>query len=222
MDVLSTVVLQLGSTAAAVFSAFLMLLLATTLHAPCVLCILSAAISTCLFAVTWNANIVPDRTAAVAYSASCAVLTSGFALGVYLLASGAPQMAGASVEESLPFRPPAIETSSSPEALRLSQRLGAQQARMFGAYWCSHCLDQKEAIGKEAMSHLPYVECAKDGADSQFPLCRQLDVPGYPTWEIGGRLFPGEKSVNELARLLDDKAYASSKQYVPGQPKQKS
>ena len=26
-------------------------------------------------------------------------------------------------------------------------------------------------------------------------------VPGFPTWEIKGELFPGEKSVEELAKI---------------------
>lgn len=26
-------------------------------------------------------------------------------------------------------------------------------------------------------------------------------VPGFPTWEIKGELFPGEKSIEELAKI---------------------
>lgn len=222
LERLSTTVLQLGSTAAAVFSALLMLLLATTIHAPCMLCILSASISAILFAVTWNSHLMADRAAAQAYSALSAAATSAFAVGAFVLVSSTagPSTAGAESGETL-YLPPLIEARSSPEALKLAGRLREQHARMFGAYWCSHCFDQKEALGKEAFSQLSYVECAKEGANNQFALCRKLDVPGYPTWQIDGRLFPGEKSIDELARLLDDPAYAKEKEYVPGQKSQK-
>jgi uncharacterized membrane protein len=221
---LTTAILQVGTTAAAVFSTFLMLLLATTIHEPCVLCILSATISVCSFAVAWNSHIVPDRTKAAVMSAASAAVTSALALGVFALVSttAGPETAiatGGANQGEGPFLPPSIETHSSPAALKLATRLRGLNARMFGAFWCSHCFDQKEALGIEAVRQLPYVECAKDGANSQFKLCRQLDVPGYPTWEIGGHLYPGEKSIDDLARLLDDGAYAKAKEYTPGQKK---
>ena len=31
-----------------------------------------------------------------------------------------------------------------------------------------------------------------------------LQLKGYPTWEIRGQQFPGEKSLEELERVLDD------------------
>lgn len=75
---------------------------------------------------------------------------------------------------------------------------------MFGAYWCSHCFNQKQELGKEAYEKglVNYVECAKDGVNSEFLFCRQMNIPGYPTWEIDGQLYPGEKTVEELEKLL--------------------
>ena len=29
-------------------------------------------------------------------------------------------------------------------------------------------------------------------------------VPGYPTWEINGNLYPGEKSISEINELVSD------------------
>jgi uncharacterized membrane protein len=219
-DGLSEAVLQLGSTAAAVFSALLMILLATTIHAPCLLCIASATISASLFAVAWNGRVVADRGSAATLSAASAAVTLAMALGAFTLISSSSASALASAaDETGPFLPPAVETHSSPAARALSQRLRAADARMFGAYWCSHCFDQKQALGIEALARLPYVECARDGANTQAQLCRQLDVPGYPTWQIGGRLYAGEKSIEDLARLLDDPVFAKEKEYVPGQKK---
>ena len=64
---------------------------------------------------------------------------------------------------------------------------------MYGAFWCSHCYDQKQTLGAEAMRSIPYIECAKDGANSQRKLCQEKEIPGYPTWEINGKLHPGEQ-----------------------------
>ena len=75
---------------------------------------------------------------------------------------------------------------------------------MYGAYWCSHCNNQKQEFGMEATKLLTYVECDKDGANSQNSLCREKKIPGYPTWEIGGKLYPGEKDLEELESILDE------------------
>jgi hypothetical protein len=34
---------------------------------------------------------------------------------------------------------------------------------MYGAFWCSHCYDQKQEFGREAMAEFPYVECFPEG-----------------------------------------------------------
>jgi len=100
--------------------------------------------------------------------------------------------------------PPRITTKSSPAALALASDLNSLDARMFGAFWCSHCFDQKQALGKEAMQTVPYIECDREGYKNQRDVCKEREVPGYPTWEIGGKLFPGEKSVEELREVVDD------------------
>ena len=82
-------------------------------------------------------------------------------------------------------------------------------AKMYGAYWCSHCFDQKEVFGKQVFNkdesskfNIEYVECAKDGSNSQTKLCKSKEVPGYPTWEIKGKLYPGEQELDELEDLV--------------------
>ena len=72
---------------------------------------------------------------------------------------------------------------------------------MYGAYWCSHCFGQKDAFGKQGAALINYVECAEDGFASQRPLCRAKEIRGYPTWEIAGEFYGGEKSLEELAEL---------------------
>jgi hypothetical protein len=52
-------------------------------------------------------------------------------------------------------------------------------AIFYGASWCSHCKDQKEAFGTSAHL-LPYVECAT--ATGQTQICEEKKITGYPTW----------------------------------------
>lgn len=100
--------------------------------------------------------------------------------------------------------PPSITTTSSPAALALAADLKSLDSRMFGAFWCSHCYDQKQALGYEAMQTVPYVECDREGYNNRRELCKERELPGYPTWEIGGKLFPGERSLDELREIVDD------------------
>lgn len=100
--------------------------------------------------------------------------------------------------------PPPITTKSSQKALALASDLSNLNSKMYGAFWCSHCYDQKQSLGLQAMQSIPYVECDREGYNNQRDLCRSRDVPGYPTWEIGGELFPGERSLDELREIVDD------------------
>ncbi len=54
-----------------------------------------------------------------------------------------------------------ISTVATPGARALAAHLGRVGAQMYGAFWCSHCAEQKEAFGKGAP--LPYVECFPEG-----------------------------------------------------------
>ena len=86
--------------------------------------------------------------------------------------------------------------------MKLATQLQTLDAKMYGAYWCSHCYDQKETLGKQAFSKIQYVECSADGKDSQTKLCKARKVPGYPTWEIAGELYPGEQDLEELEGVV--------------------
>ncbi|MEO1069135.1 MAG: protein disulfide isomerase family protein [Cyanobacteria bacterium J06638_6] len=111
----------------------------------------------------------------------------GLALGAMVLLGCSPQDLGNASGTS------AYETS-------LAEHLTSTGSLMYGAYWCPHCADQK-AIFNNAANLLPYVECAADGENAQPELCQQRGIQGYPTWEIGGQLYPGVRSLEELATL---------------------
>jgi len=104
------------------------------------------------------------------------------------------------VEKNVP--PPPITSSSSDRALKIGEDMKELNTRFFGAYWCSHCYDQKQRLGKEAMANVEYIECSKEGLNSQNALCKERGVPGYPTWEIGGKLYPGEMYLDELEEII--------------------
>ena len=90
--------------------------------------------------------------------------------------------------------------------MEVARKLEAKNGRFFGAYWCSHCLNQKETLGKEAMQLVPYVECDADGFNSKRSMCQENGIKGYPTWQVDGQLFPGERSLDELEELLRGEA----------------
>jgi uncharacterized membrane protein len=100
--------------------------------------------------------------------------------------------------------PPVITTESSTAAMQLAKDLQKLDTTFYGAFWCSHCHDQKQAFGKQAMQQIPYVECSKEGINSQAALCKEKKIPGYPTWEISGKLYPGEKALDEIRDIVVD------------------
>ncbi|PSN13267.1 hypothetical protein C7293_16720 [filamentous cyanobacterium CCT1] len=95
---------------------------------------------------------------------------------------------------------PATTDGASSYEAQLAEHLATTGGVMYGAYWCPHCADQK-AMFKESAEQLPYVECAADGDRPQPELCQQKGIEGYPTWEISGQLYPGVRSLDELADL---------------------
>jgi hypothetical protein len=94
-----------------------------------------------------------------------------------------------------------VETVSGAAEVAFAEHLAAQGAVFYGAYWCSHCQRQKSYFGAVAAAKLPYVECAKDAANSQRELCRTKDIKVFPTWIINGKSVPGAKSLKDLAAL---------------------
>ena len=199
----------------ATFSLYLMFVLQFVLHASCPYCYLSAALSLGLATLSWQSRLVANKTKAfILSSSSCAVTALASALMFYFttsfmapaMASTAPaaQFLAAEAEANSPKAPPTITKSSSPRALQLASRIERLGGKMYGAYWCSHCYNQKQELGKEAFEKIPYIECDKSGANSKNSMCKANKIPGYPTWELAGQFYPGEKSIQELEELVAD------------------
>lgn len=62
--------------------------------------------------------------------------------------------------------------------------LATRQARMYGLYWCPHCLEQKEMFGA-AFRYVPYTECAIKGLKELAPACKVAGVTLFPSWQFG-------------------------------------
>lgn len=72
-------------------------------------------------------------------------------------------------------------------------------AKMFGAYWCSHCQNQKEKFGED-WQYIEYIECSLPGGNAQTQECIEEGITGYPTWEFGdGSREGGELSFAKLS-----------------------
>jgi hypothetical protein len=56
-----------------------------------------------------------------------------------------------------------------------------KQAKMYGAYWCPHCQDQKEKFGS-AFEFAPYVECGIKGSQGIAQVCTEAGIKRFPTW----------------------------------------
>src|SRR3989344_2622215 len=75
-----------------------------------------------------------------------------------------------------------------------AQCLASKEVTMYGAYWCSHCQNEKKAFGS-SFQYVPYVECTE-----QTALCTQKNVRGFPTWIFpDSRRFEGEMGITRLS-----------------------
>ena len=62
--------------------------------------------------------------------------------------------------------------------------LSQRGAKMYGAWWCPHCMEQKEKFAA-SFQYVPYVECGIKGQTSgQSQACKDENVHHYPTWQF--------------------------------------
>ena len=179
----SNFLLFMVSSSTFVFSGYLMYLLASGSIGGkpqvCIYCISSAVTMTTIWLLTIFGNAWKDVGQLFFTGAIVAIITLTGTLGVY-----ASQGKLAAKQNTF--------------AGRLAQHLTETNAKMYGAYWCPHCMEQKQWFG-EAKQFIPYVECDPKGENPQTALCIQKGVKGYPTWEIGGKMIAGEQTLDELA-----------------------
>jgi len=78
--------------------------------------------------------------------------------------------------------------------------LGTKGAKMYGAYWCPHCADQKEMFGS-SFDYAPYVECGIKGSRAIVQACQDANIKRYPTWVFAdGSRVEGEHPLDFLSQ----------------------
>lgn len=76
-----------------------------------------------------------------------------------------------------------------------AQCLADKKVTMYGAYWCTHCQNQKAAFG-DSFKFVSYVECTEETQK-----CIDAGVQGYPTWIFSdGHKLEGEQSLEKLSQ----------------------
>lgn len=78
--------------------------------------------------------------------------------------------------------------------------LSSKQVKMYGAYWCPHCAEQKEEFGK-SFRYVNYVECAIKDSRELTPACKAANVQHFPSWQfaMGQPLVEGKFPLQELS-----------------------
>lgn len=208
------------TTAMATFSSFLLSLLFNIIHQNCPYCLLSAGLSISMGFLCWTSGTLPDtrRSEGVKLGLGSFFATTLASLALFLsvdevamqaysndimTANGLTSGVVANAEQpKKDIPPPPITATSSERSLKIGEDLKQLDAKMFGAYWCSHCYEQKQRLGKEAYRNVQYFECSKEGLNSKADMCKEKKIPGYPTWEINGNLYPGDMYLDELEDII--------------------
>ena len=80
-----------------------------------------------------------------------------------------------------------------------AQCLAVKQVKMYGAYWCPHCAEQKEMF-ESSFQYVPYVECGVPGSREEAPVCKDAGVKHFPTWQFAdGERREGTQPLPALA-----------------------
>ncbi|MFO1064627.1 MAG: tandem-95 repeat protein [Pirellulales bacterium] len=90
------------------------------------------------------------------------------------------------------------EGEAAQDLVAFAKALAAANVKMYGAYWCPHCLAQKQLF-EDGAQYLPFVEVT-DANRNPTSVATQNNITSYPTWVFadGSRLV-GEQSLAALA-----------------------
>ncbi|NET04833.1 MAG: vitamin K epoxide reductase family protein [Symploca sp. SIO2B6] len=213
-----------GAAAMAIFSGYLMYVLAFKIQAVCLYCIGSALFSLSMLVLTIIGRSWEDIGQLLFTGIAVCMVTLIGTLGVYANVgepTASPDGAGTTIPLASGRPEPSIggwkvTTTSGEAEIALALHLTKVGAKKYGAYWCPHCYEQKQLFGKEAFQEINYVECAEGGKDAQPRLCVAAEIKSYPTWEINGELLPGVQTLEELANLTDYQGLRDFKYSLPG------
>jgi uncharacterized membrane protein/glutaredoxin len=205
--------LFVGSTAMLIFSGYLMYIMFSQFVAKygagglCYFCIASALFALTLFVLTLLGRDWEDWGQLLFIGIIVAMVTI---VGSLFLNANTAGTAIATSPNTPGQVGPVITTTSGSAEIELARHLTSVGAKMYGAYWCPHCHDQKQLFGQQALAQLTYVECAPDGQNSQTKLCQDKKIEGFPSWEINGQIVTGTQTLQQLADLTN---YQGSREF---------
>jgi uncharacterized membrane protein len=213
--------LLLAGVGMAVFSGYLMYLLAFVIKAACPFCIASAVFTFVIFGLTLFGRDWEDIGQVIFAGMAAALVSLLVSLVLYNTsippgknyANGKVELttlaATTDIEPGVGWE---IKSTSTAAEIELAKYLTQKGAKMYSAYWCPHCYEQKQLFGKEAWAEVSNVECAADAKKNPQPaVCTQAGVKGFPTWSIDGKLEPGAKTLAKLAELTGYKGNTAFK-----------
>lgn len=79
--------------------------------------------------------------------------------------------------------------------------LTTRNAKMYGLYWCPHCIDQKHEFGA-SFRYVTYIECATEANPHELtPACKAAGAKLFPSWQFGSD--PPKEGVLSLEALSE-------------------
>jgi len=184
------------SCASSTFSFLLINIMFLKIKAYCFFCILSAILSFSIFIISMIGAKFESREPMIfrGFIVALSVL-----LGGLIWSSNVDPSNAKDVSSPIEKISPAVTTSSSPQKVEFAKFLRENNFIMYSAYWCPHCHDQKQLFGQQAVKELKVIECAQDGKNNQYELCRSKEIDGFPSWEINDEIYSGTRDLNDLA-----------------------
>jgi hypothetical protein len=87
------------------------------------------------------------------------------------------------------------------EYKEFAQCLTDSGTKMYGAYWCPACAEQKDSFGK-SWKYVDYIECSLPNRGGQTQKCNAEGIQSYPTWEFpDGQKTGGVISLSQLSQI---------------------
>ncbi|NEP81216.1 MAG: vitamin K epoxide reductase family protein [Okeania sp. SIO3C4] len=187
----SWLLMFVGAVSMTIFSSYLMYIMAFEIKSLCIYCIGSAICSVALFVLALIGRDWEDIGQLIFTAIIVGMVTLVGTFAVY-----APIHSPIADKQDIY----AVTTTSTPATIALAEHLTEVGAKMYGAYWCGHCQDQKQLFGQEAVSKLNYIECDPKGKNPQQSSCIAANITAYPTWKINGNSYEGTVSLEDLAK----------------------
>lgn len=81
--------------------------------------------------------------------------------------------------------------------------LDDKDVKLYGAFWCGHCKNQKEMFGdsEKILTDKIYVECDIRANKNNQEECQEKGITGYPTWIINDEKYPGVRQLEYISAI---------------------